>query len=285
MLVTKKLDVIAPEGAEKVYRDALVTKGTLFLFDYSNQGTLDNYNINSGQKAYDLAREAESELELTTNEGVFQWNKAALLTDGKGLQSAGNVSGTGQQGVKYSFGGSSHLVNNQPNVLFIAWVRQKSDRPTTDQDSALFSSFPTASDVVGDSMFRVRAPQTGQSFIVDIAGGSTSSLSLTTTKGALVQLAVEFTAAGQPINVFYNGAPYATPSTGSATGFTAIDHIMMGSYNNNNLESSVAIYRGLIEDLSESGRTAADVVKADHDYVFGINDFETTPARPFVDTY
>src|SRR5690625_1963614 len=83
-LVIKSLGTTAPEGAERLYRDALVTEGSLFLVDFSNRGTLDNYSLEPGAPVMDLAREAAAELGVVTTANS-SFMPGHQLTEGKGV--------------------------------------------------------------------------------------------------------------------------------------------------------------------------------------------------------
>lgn len=115
--VLKTLTERAPEGAKKLYKHALVEHGTLAMFDFSNGGTTDNFDVTDGAKIYDLARESSLLLGID-NQGTSQRNNIGAtpsLTPGRGFTNIYNTSGSGR-GVVFGTDIMSYLATNTPHA-------------------------------------------------------------------------------------------------------------------------------------------------------------------------
>lgn len=280
-LVIKSLGTTAPEGAEKLYRDALVQKGSLFCVDFSNRGTLENFSLSPDAPVLNLAREAASELgvvtianssfmpghQLTEGKGVVGFQEGSLDQDTTGISFEGNL--------------FDYLVQNQPNSLAILWVdsQESAETPHASYVQVITSAIPGETNVSGDNL---RSTLLSGEYANLVFGGSGLTGSQVSNLSGRNQLAVEFRP-GQTNRVFINGVYIGDGS--SVTEFEGNQsHFGLGRINQSR-PSGAAAYRILIEDLEVSGRTADEVVLKDYNYVHALGEFEGIPKRPFVDAY
>lgn len=271
-LVIKTNRIVSPEGAEKLYRDALVTKGSLILHDYSNRGNLDNYNITTDSPVWDLARDASLDLEI--NNSTLSLAGQNELTEGKGLDRSkmtGTLPAGSVVGFDLGLDLANYLVENQPRSVFTAWVR----RPTTAAGRIL--SMPTSEGIGWNATINFG----GSEYTVAMSFAGAAGLGIAGDR--FHQVSLEFIGIGQPLNIYVDGEFYGN-STGDATGFSAPSASTKIGRFEGSLVSNPILYRFFIEDLDISGRTALEVVKKDWDYCNGIGEYIGLPTkRPFID--
>ena len=272
-LVIKSLGTTAPQGAKKLYRDALVEEGSLFLVDFSNKGTLINFDITNGAPVFDLSREASNELGVNTQGSVITGDDLTL-TEGKGFYPERNLPSGGGQGVFFGNSLHNYLEANQPKCVFIIWGR------ATDSGGDQLVRSLVGSDPSGTNI-RINA-NSGGAIISTLAGASSVGVAVTTPVGNLFQVAIEFRGAGLPNKVYLNGT-YLGEGTNNATGFVESSDLGIGKIEPSN--PNPVVYRMLMEDLDVSGRTALEVVQKDYDYVHALGEFEGIEPRPFVDKF
>lgn len=276
MLVFKTFTGVAPEGAEYLYRDALVTKGTMFCIDFSNTGTLDNFNVGAGAQIKDLAKEPASEMGIVTT-GIATLTGDKVLTPGKGF----NPYGLAKQRGLFFTGLMNYLVANQPHSLLIVWFR-KNPASSATENQVIRTKNGTDYSVTN---IRLNVSDTVAALSFGGSGvGNADATAAGLSKGQLMQFAVEFNGVGQPSRKFINGVDLGLRED-NAPGFTAAESFMIANVDPGGNVADVAVYRMLAEDFDVSGRSAADVVKKDWDYVHGIGEFENAGERPFVDAY
>lgn len=273
--VIQLLNATAPAGAETFYRDTLVNKGTLLCLDFSNGGSFSEGNISDNAIVYDLAREASSELGI---ENVSYVNSSELtMTEGKGLtNSTLTVTGTG---VRVTGNLNKYLFDNQPQTLLIFWVRKQAGATgsvtaiaTLDNGSV---SYPEGNITINVS----QASVTGR-----IANTSIGAGVIPVAAGDLAQVAIEYNGEGNPMRIFLNGELRSTNIDGVS--FLDMDGFQLLLPTQASSTPSEALYRLIIEDLDESGRTSEEVIQKDWDYCHGTGQYSGLPTkRPFIDTY
>lgn len=277
-LVIKSLGTQAPEGAERLYRDALVTKGSLLAVDFSNRGTLDNFDVAS--PVLDLAREPAAELGVV-NMIENTYDSDSELSQGRGVQTyEGEEDPGATKGMVFSGGLLPYLYENQPNSIAILWARVNEDY-RTEEEVAIMSFDTNLSSGVNGTDFRSRLTETNRLTLSfggsGIAGGDISP------SYSLQQVAVEFRP-GETNRYFIDGV--FRGETNDVTAFSNNTAFAFGPKIKAKAPAAdAAIYRFLIEDLEQSGRTADEVVLKDYNYVHALGEFEGIPKRPFVDAY
>lgn len=275
---------VAPVGAEVIFRDALVENGSLLLHDYSNRGTLDNFDLTKG--ANDLARESSLKLGID-NRAKFRYNQLVVdkpvLSAGKGFRMTWLGRRASGDNSERDFGFNlgrdldNYLATNQPSkVLMIVWVRVDETIPL----GGLFLGASTNKQGATHN-YNLR----GGSLDVGEVGLGIGGYSMQNTGSVnVMQLGVEYSGPNNKLTRWWNGTLRTNSNVLNAGefGFPTED-FMIGS-NLIGHDSNAIIYRVLVEDLTVSGRTAEEVVVRDWDYCNGIGQFAGKPTkRPFID--
>lgn len=274
-LVIKTRGVEAPEGAEKLYRDALVVPGTLVLHDFDNRGTLDNFSLAQGSPLRDLAR--DSSLALGVDNSAVMYHKSEStpeLTTGNGFRAnnlGDNPKPTKILGFNLGMSLLEYLHQTQPNTLMIVWIRQQGGMSAQPINSMSTGGGGT------DYPIRVNLSQ-GTSLNVSLAGAAGGPINF---GGGLLQYAVEYSGNGQPLRRYVNGQ-YEGEGQSAFDFGEPTRELMIGQ--DDTTQPTAVTYRWLVEDLSVSGRNAADVVGRDWEYCNGIGEFAGKPTkRTFID--
>lgn len=276
-LVIQNTNIEAPAGSPKIYRDPLVSEGTLSLLDFSNRGTTVGFDLSKG--VYDLAREAAEQLEVLTNPIVLPSTPALQLTADRGISPA-NSGAAGTD--KYNNGVSIHgvtryLYEKQPRTLFTFWVKADLSYSGLAASQMIKSNDPSTR-----GNFYVSNPSTVNP-LVSVRLADKISIDNLNIGTDYAQVSVEFTGASAPNKAYLNSA-YTGDGSVAAGGFIepeGDESIQIGHKGPGGSSGSLVIYRLLIEDLTVSGRSAEDVITKDYNYVNGINEFAGTPKRPF----
>ena len=278
MAIIIKDNSMTIDNGEKLYRDALVSKGTLGLIDLSNLGGTDNYNVRNGATIFNLARETG----ITPSNYSIDTRVNFKLSDGKGistsnLETGGYINNTNElKGLMIGNQIGNYLASNKTHrSLHIFWVRRNPNTIST-QTSLLRS-------VNGTKIsynYRINLQVAGNiSFYVGGAYVNTQPI----TPGNLIQIAVEYIDDTTAPIVYINGN-YATSVTSSVTtsgGFNSGENSAVGNFEGVTSTPNY-FYRMLVEDLTVSGRSALEVIQKDFMYVNGIGDFDYIEPRPFV---
>lgn len=282
-LIIRVPKVKAPVGAEKLYRDALVSKGSLLLHDFSNKGTLENFSLALGAPVKDLSREASNPLSVV-NSTTFNYNaddvEEPSLTAGKGLSLlnfGANSGGANNYGVDIGTSLLNYLNVNQPRLLFTIWLRVLQD---VGGSGGFVTS--TSEDGGGNSYpLRVNKVEGGFSINLSMAGAAIGSQSIG--ENNLAQISCEYQGSGFPLRRFRDGMFQGLAGNAFTFG-TPTSPLVFGK--TDTINRNIVIYRYLIEDLSVSGRSADDVVQKDWEYCTGTGAFDGSPTkRPFIDNY
>lgn len=277
-VVLKSVGATAPEGASKLYRDAVVNSGTLFAVDFSNKGTLKNYDVTSGAPVLDLAREAASDLGFINSASVIG-DEDFSLTAGKGFNTGDATSGD-NKGILVSGGLGDYLASNQPHSLLILWYRAQA---TPTGNFQFFRSIEGTSYSNTNIRANFNSSAFGLGLAVTFGGTATPVNPITRTEeGQLVQFAVEFQGVGQPLKIYKNGV-LVTQSSGNATGFTSSDAFGIGRMEDVGV-GNAGLYRMIVEDLDVSGRSVYEALQDDYHYCRGVGKYDAIAPRPFIDT-
>lgn len=278
MAIIIKDNSLTINNGEKLYRDALVSEGTLGLIDLSNLGGTDNYNVRNGATIFNLARETE----ITPSNYSIDTRVNFKLSDGKGistsnLETEGYINNINElKGLMIGSEIGDYLASNKTHrSLHIFWVRRNPDSTST-QTQLLRSANDTK---LGDN-YRMNIQKSG-AMTLRLAGAyiSTQPIPL----GNLIQIAVEYINDTTAPIVYINGN-YAIGATIVATtsgGFNSGENSAVGNFEGVTSTPNY-FYRMLVEDLTVSGRSALEVIQKDFMYVNGIGDFDYIEPRPFV---
>lgn len=275
-IIIKSLDTVAPVGAKKLYRDALVSNGTLGLIDFSNKGSQDNIKILNGETVNDLSREASKEIGVINNFQVVGSPTSFTLTDGMGfatLNREGSLNVNQLNGL--SFGKDiSNKIPTGGGFLWSVWLRRKIDGDT---------ATPVIRTADNGDNFKMSSFK-NEGFTVSFGGGS-HTFSTSNRDGELLQLSLLYNGVGQKPTAFFNGTiADSFVRTEECTGFIPNIESVIGTYEGA-LGVDIAVYRMIFEDLNISDRLAAQVVALDYEYVTGIGRYEGIQPRPFVHEY
>lgn len=269
-LVFKNQRDTAPVGAEKMYRDALVSNGTLLLLDFENKGTTFNGDLSQG--IYDLARDAAELLGVYTYPEIKTKTTIPALTTDKGLPMLDmGAADNGDYSVGYNFQGiTEYLYDHQPECLVTFWLRLDMTRTNL----AASRIIRTQDSGTTGNIAIISASASNPTISVRIADKSTL-LNYNVGTG-YVQVGIEFTGNSTPNKVYLNGE-YLQDGIDSAGGFLApvgAGVLSIGAKNTvANANSPANLYRVLVEDLTVSGRTALAVVQKDYNYVNQLGEF------------
>lgn len=282
-LVIKTKGITAPIGAEKLYRDALVSEGSLMLQDFSNRGSLSDFSIDNGAPVYDLARDISLPLGID-NYTTFKHNLESgepSLTDGKGVRVDNlgtNPGGEDKLGINLGRDLLNYLSSKTGGILLITWVRL--DPSASEANGA----FVTSTGDGGGNNFPIRFNKTSDNGVnISFAGAATGSRGSDHSGGKVVQIALEYEGENLPLNCYIDGVFARNSSKPAATFGNPDSDLLFGKDDTQNRRP--VMYRWLVEDLNLSGRTADEVVQKDWEYCTGTGEFEGLPTkRPFIDT-
>lgn len=261
-------------GLGKLYRDVMVSNGTLTLVDFSNKGCLKDENLTTVR---DLALEAKNDLNIPNNISFNVTDRGIVpnLNDKKGypIVNLGSYSSTANDSGLKIIGIDDYLNENQPHSLIVVWYDATGmDRENLSSDSLIKS---------GDALFENIRMTGGAGALASIRFGGTGSSNYNP-GNSVVQVAVEYIDNTQPCKVYVNGKYHGLGSS-NAYGFKPANsnnplNIGVKSPGKN---STVNIYRMFIEDLDVSGRTALEVLEKDYNYVNALGEFSSISPRPF----
>lgn len=271
-LVIRNKNIILTEGT-KLYRDALVTVGTVYLTDLSNRGATQNGAVKNGDKIFDLGRESSLDMDVNA-EGYIVTNKAdSALTAKKGFSAIG-ISGNGAFGVNIP-DVLDYLTNNKTHkFLFSIWV----NTGTTGNSLGFIRSYGGGTDWT-NTAFRANISNTGN-LTMTIGGAVISGATFLPAPNTDARIAYLYQGVGLPLKVWVNGV-YKGETPAVTTGFDAIGKTIVIGKPEISALGSQTFYRMLIEDLDVSGRNADDVVQKDYNYVNAIGEYTGIPKRPY----
>lgn len=279
-LVIKTKGTQAPAGSEKLFRDPLVSNGTLLLQDFSNRGTLYDFRLQNGDPVYDLSREVSVPKGVNNNTTIVH-NSAVdpALTPGKGFRvdNLGNNPGSAQDlGINLGTSLLDYLEIVGPGAAAWFWVR-------IDQEK-FGGAFLTSTGDGGGTGFPLRLNITGsRGMSVTFAGGHVILGADDFANDGLVQVAVEYKGEGQYLEWYKNGVKQTNTYEPTASFGNPTSDLVLGKIDT--LDKGGIMYRWGVEDLNASGRTLGELVQKDWEYCNGIGEYVGLPTkRPFIDT-
>lgn len=284
MAILIKTSGEAPEGAKKIYRDAIVTEGSALLIDFSNRGTVPDNKPKNGQNILDLAREPAFEMGLENSIELIINNPSYELTAGYGLnlKTLGSVyANVPKKGVHFGTDLLTKLSQwTNDEIVIIQWLARK---PGT--------AIKTG-EVINSNSSNKGYPYRG---VLNGTGGLVATIAGTALPAnniyeSATQQTFHYQGEGKKIKQFCN-TETRPDSVNNATGFgTPSESLKWGDMYSGgaSIEQGldIALYRVYVENITVSGRTALEVMQKDYNYCHGTGEFSGTGAkRPFTDTY
>lgn len=256
-------------GTQKLYRDVIVEKGTLFCLDFSNAGCLRNDDLTTVR---DLALESKQELGITDNVSFDVTDRGVVpaLNANKGypIVNLGSYNVNSYDSGLNIFGIDEYLFNEQPeNVIITLWVGTGSITEAASNEW-----------IRAGNRDNFRATGALDQTSMHFTASSLVNESLPNIK----QLSVERQGVGLPNKIYINGK-YVGEGSANAILFsenTAGNPFSIGA-KAPLTDTNLVLYRAFMEDLTVSGRTALEVVQKDYNYVNGIGEFAGIEPRPF----
>lgn len=255
-------------GTQKLYRDAIVVKGSLFCFDFSNAGCVRNDDLTTVR---DLASESKQEIGISdiVSFDVTDRGTVPSLNGKKGypIVDLGSYSANAYDSGLNVFGIDDYLFNNQPEKMIVTiWVgRGEIANPTSNEWIKAGNR----------ENFRVIGPQSTSMYLTATSLVNESLLSIK-------QLSVERQGVGLPNKIYING---------KYVGEGSADAVLFSESTNGNplsigakspgTNTNIVLYRAFMEDLTVSGRSALEVVQKDYNYVNALHEFAGIEPRPF----
>lgn len=255
-------------GTQKLYRDAIVVKGSLFCFDFSNSGCVRNGDLTTVR---DLASESKQELGITDNVSFNVTDRGVVpaLNTNKGypIVDLGSYSATAYDSGLNIFGIDEYLFTNQPEKMIVTiWVGNSNLSGATSQEWMKAGNREN---------FRATGPSSTSMYFT---ASSISQEPLPSIK----QLSVERQGVGLPNKIYING---------KYVGEGSADAVLFSENTNGNplsigakspiANTNIVLYRAFMEDLTVSGRSALEVVQKDYNYVNALHEFAGIEPRPF----
>lgn len=256
-------------GAQKLYRDVIVEKGTLFCLDFSNAGCVRGGDLTTIR---DLALESKQELGIVNDVSFNVTERGVVpeLTVKKGypLVDLGSYSSNAYDSGINIFGIDEYLFEKQPEkMVWTLWLS--------------LNNIPNAASTQWFKAGNIGNlyAQGATSVSMNFNGSSIVTHPLTANS---IQLSVERQGNGLPNKIYINGK-YVQDGSANASFF--VENI-----NNNPLSigskaplssTNSILYRSFMEDLTVTGRTALQVVQKDYNYVNGIGEFAGIVPRPY----
>lgn len=263
------------DGSEKLYRDALVTDGSLLLVDFSNRGTLHGYSVSKGFPVRDLARESSEALGIK-NSTRFNYEDNTHLSEGLGLWFGDWGSSGYNDGEPYGVDFGKDLMdyivaNKEHEFLITIWVRV----PNLTEFSG-GRVIVSSGDVGG---FGINLNITNQGIPNLSFGGIEGRFPVIDPTTDVVQRSIHYRGTSNTMRNFTNGV-FGRETLTNPNFEGDYSSLVLGR-NISNVDAYV--YRILIEDLTVSGRVADTVVKDDWDYNNGTGKYGYMEKRPFID--
>ena len=256
-------------GTQKLYRDVIVEKGTLFCFDFSNAGCVSNDDLTTVR---DLALESKQELGIPNNVSFNVTDRGSVpaLNEKKGypLVDLGSYSSTAYDSGLNVFGIDEYLFDKQPEKM--VWTMWLSLGDIVDSSSTQWLK----SGNLGNFYAQGRISVT-----MNFNASSIVSNPMTVNS---IQLSVERQGNGMPNKIYINGK-YVEDGPANAAIFlenTVGNPLSIGA-KSPLTDTNLVLYRAFMEDLTESGRTALEVVQKDYNYVNALGEFAGIEPRPF----
>lgn len=270
-LVIKNDNVTAPSGAGKVYRDALVSEGTLMLVDFENTGTTVDYDLSKG--VFDLAREAAEELGVFTAPEVSLVNPIEITAD-RGVPGDPIGSTSFSRGVLFK-GIGKYLYDNQPKCIVSVWIKLDMSVSNIQNSQMIRTNDVGTVGNIGIQSSSTVNPTISARMADKFAIPSSQNIGEDYT-----QVAIEFTGPTTPNKVYINGV-YQYDGSEADGSFVEndVNDVLRIGHPQVDTNGPMTVYRMLVEDLDVSGRSAQEVVAKDYNYVNQLGDFSDVPTR------
>lgn len=256
----------------KLYRDALVSNGTLMMLDFSNRGTLHGFSLKRGFPIRDLS-------DFTDLKNDTRLTNSSDLNISEGLGFPLHDLDTGE-GSSINLGKDllNYLHENENNeFLFVYWVRR--DVSITGSNSTFINSSDDSNYMVRS---RLSFTESNRAITITV-GDAPVGVNITDefNNGDIVQVAVHYRGIGEDAISFKNTQQHATSTRPSAGFGVPESDLLIGR-----IESGVPfnMYRIFMEDLTVSGRNAEDVIQEDWEYNNAIGKYSYMEKRPFINT-
>lgn len=280
-LVLKTLTQQAPEGAETLKHHRLVNSGTLLLYDFSNGGTTDNFDVSNGRKVHDLARQVSIPLGINNEGTIVGVTGERTLTSGKGYEIPEIENGRG--GLDIGIDVFKYLYEKNPHSLLIFAGRVRQEEPTGSVNPYVIRAVGPSGDYIDQNNLRVNVPNEGR-FQIRFGYGSIASSELQSDRGSFILLAIEVNGAGNPVKLYKNGYFAKEKGVSFPDGFTYPTYESWGMRRLGSV-TPAAVYALSITDLTRTTKTAAELVRESWDYFNGTGEFSFMEPRPFIDAY
>lgn len=272
-LVIRDRNLHLQEG-DKLYKDVMVTEGTILALDFSNTGTTDGFNVDNGAIVRNLAKETAEQLEAVITGSIKTSTEENQLNSKKGFTGeALPASPSGEWGVNIQ-GVLDYLTENSGHSFaIIMWAENG-----TIGTARSFMRSKVEEDYTNTSL-RANISATGN-ITVTVAGAQVAGSGQFPPATGVFATAYEYRGVGQPVQTWINTTDKGdTPML--ASGFNAAGGTLIIGRPEIAVVSDAAIYRILIEDLTVSGRTTEEIMLKDWNYVNALGEFLGIQKRPF----
>jgi len=274
-LVIVNKNVTKGEG-EKLYMDALVSEGSLYLTDFSNLGALKQFNVKNNATVNNLAQGAAVELGVISNSYISTPKADSALTAKKGLTADGIIGG-GAYGliIPNVMDYLSKAEVQSHNILFNIWL----NTGTSGVARGFVRTWGGGTDWA-NTAFRCNIAIAGNPTFT-IGGAVVQETALYPEANKIVQCSYLYQGVGQKIKVWINGV-YKGETAQLATGFNAAGKSIVIGKPEIPQTGNQEFFRFSIEDLTVSGRDANAVVQKDYNYVNQLGEYSDKPTkRPY----
>ncbi|HIY76409.1 MAG TPA: hypothetical protein H9825_09115 [Candidatus Sphingobacterium stercorigallinarum] len=274
------LENSAPEGAEVIHGDAMVSDGTLLALDFSNKGCLYGYSLKNGYPVRDLAKFANDPLGIDNSSRLIHNGEGDLtLTPGLGLPMhlwGLNPGGAYVWGMNLGKDLLEYMsANNDHEFIFTFWVRRNMSIPV---ESGAFVT--STQSVDGNNVNAVRINTSANGNMTPSFAGVAAETGIVFDDDSLYQVSIHYKGAGETLGIYINGV-YSRESNGNALGFgSEFSDLVIGKTATSNPCS--ILYRILIDDLTASGRTAIEFASKDYQLCTGTGQYNYIEERPFI---
>jgi hypothetical protein len=230
-----------------LYPDKMANPGTKFIFDFLNGYNIQGLTMPVGANPFAAGTHFKNAIFPVGPDGVI--SGATIQYSGGGLLMAADAS-------IVDLGATYDMSASNPHFLAIAWVK----RPDNLVVSAAQAICGLTKTNANDCQFGFSFSNASSQFNA-IAGGTTQPFSPAQVNGTIYQLAVEWSPG--VLSTYKNGV-LAVANTVSQNALVALpNNTKIGSMAGFSAGRAV-LYRFLLENLTVSGKTAADQVAADY---------------------
>lgn len=261
-------------GTEKLYRDVIVSNGTLFCLDFSNSGCVPSGGLESVR---DLALESKQDLGIPNDVSFLVTDRGEVpsLTSlgGYPLVDLGSYSANDVDSGLNIGGVDAYLNENQPErTLFTFWIGPE-DNGGVDTLLAWMGGGDGSS---MQNSNNIRLQGGTESISARLGGIGFASAP----RSGINQFSIERVGLGEPNKLYINGIYYGEAGEGSTPFEEATRPLSIG-VKTPGVSSNTVIYRAFLEDLTVSGRSALGVIQKDYNYVNALGEYTGIQKRPY----